>query len=191
LRGKKLTINDIRLIVRYLTQDHAHQSGKATGLFEPGLTEDEPCFIRVLAMVETAWVLERVEGVTLFRMPMRESQCARSAFRVMSPRPPSRPAMEISSSMASPVEAGAAELDAFALGRSRVQQARKPGQRHAQRPTIAQLNPHRVLVKSNCRRRNAHAILCCIGASESAGRPKSCFTRSGPGREIGHARQPV
>jgi hypothetical protein len=57
-----------------------------------------------------------------------------------------------------PVEAGAVELDAFALGRSRVEQARKPGQRHAQRAAIAQLDPHRVLVKSNCRRRNAHSI---------------------------------
>jgi hypothetical protein len=57
-----------------------------------------------------------------------------------------------------PVEAGAAELDAFALGRGRVQQARKPGQWHAQRAAIAQLDPHRVFVKSNCRRRNSHAM---------------------------------
>ena len=56
-----------------------------------------------------------------------------------------------------PVEAGAAELDAFALGRSRVQQTRKPRQWHAQGAAIAQFDPHRVLVKSNCRRRNAHA----------------------------------
>ncbi len=40
-------------------------------------------------------------GFTLFRMPMRERQAARSVFRVMSPRPASRPAMEISSSMSS------------------------------------------------------------------------------------------
>ena len=30
------------------------------------------------------------------------------------------------------------------------------------------------------------SAVCCIGASESAGRPKSCFTRRGPEREIGH-----
>ena len=61
-----------------------------------------------------------------------------------------------------PVEAGAAELDAFALGRGRVQQARKPSQWHAQRAAIAQLDPHRVFVKSNCRRRNAHACRATI-----------------------------
>src|SRR5271165_910155 len=40
-------------------------------------------------------------GFTPFRMPTRERQAARSVFRVMSPRPASRPAMEISSSMSS------------------------------------------------------------------------------------------
>jgi hypothetical protein len=58
-----------------------------------------------------------------------------------------------------PVEAAAAELDPFALGRSCVQQAWKPSQWDAQGAAIAQLDPHHVLVKSNCRRRNAHAML--------------------------------
>jgi hypothetical protein len=41
-----------------------------------------------------------------------------------------------------PVEAAAAELDSFALGRSCVQQAWKPSQWHAQGAAIAQLDPH-------------------------------------------------
>ena len=52
------------VVVRYLTQDDAVQSSKATDLFERRLTEEEPGFVSVVAMVETAWVLERVYGLT-------------------------------------------------------------------------------------------------------------------------------
>ena len=55
---------DTNVVVRYLTQDDAFQSAKATDLFERGLTEEEPGFVSVVAMVETAWVLERVYGLT-------------------------------------------------------------------------------------------------------------------------------
>ena len=55
---------DTNVIVRYLTQDDAVQSAKATELFERGLSEEEPGFVSVVAMVETAWVLERVYGLT-------------------------------------------------------------------------------------------------------------------------------
>ena len=55
---------DTNVVVRYLTQDDADQSAKATDLFERGLTEDEPGFVSVVAMVETAWVLERVYKLT-------------------------------------------------------------------------------------------------------------------------------
>jgi predicted nucleic-acid-binding protein len=55
---------DTNVVVRYLTQDDAVQSAKATDLFERGLTEEEPGFVSVVAMVETAWVLERVYGLT-------------------------------------------------------------------------------------------------------------------------------
>ena len=54
---------DTNVVVRYLTQDDAVQSANATDLFERGLTEEEPGFVRVVAMVETAWVLERVYGL--------------------------------------------------------------------------------------------------------------------------------
>ena len=52
------------MIVRYLTQEDPVQSPKATELIERGLTEEEPGFVSVVAMAETAWVLERVYGRT-------------------------------------------------------------------------------------------------------------------------------
>jgi len=55
---------DTTVIVRYLTQDDPVQSPKATELIERGLTEEEPGFVSVVAMAETAWVLERVYGRT-------------------------------------------------------------------------------------------------------------------------------
>ena len=55
---------DTNVVVRYLTQDDVVQSDNATELFERGLTEEEPGFVSVVAVVETAWVLERVYGLT-------------------------------------------------------------------------------------------------------------------------------
>jgi predicted nucleic-acid-binding protein len=55
---------DTNVVVRYLAQDDVVQSAKATELFERGLSEEEPGFVSVVAMVETAWVLERVYGLT-------------------------------------------------------------------------------------------------------------------------------
>jgi predicted nucleic-acid-binding protein len=55
---------DTNVIVRSLTQDDPVQSPKATELIERGLTEEEPGFVSVVAMAETAWVLERVYGRT-------------------------------------------------------------------------------------------------------------------------------
>jgi predicted nucleic-acid-binding protein len=55
---------DTNVVVRYLTQDDVVQSAKATELFEPGLTEEEPGFVSVVAMAETIWVLERIYGLT-------------------------------------------------------------------------------------------------------------------------------
>jgi predicted nucleic-acid-binding protein len=54
---------DTNILVRYLTQDDPVQSPKATELIEQRLTEQEPGFISVVAMVETAWVLERAYGL--------------------------------------------------------------------------------------------------------------------------------
>ena len=55
---------DTNVVVRYLTQDDPVQSPKATALIERGLTEEEPGFVSVVAMAETAWVLERIYGLT-------------------------------------------------------------------------------------------------------------------------------
>lgn len=53
---------DTNVVVRYLTQDDRVQSPIATRHFEGKLTEREPGFISVVAMVETVWVLERAYG---------------------------------------------------------------------------------------------------------------------------------
>jgi len=54
---------DTNVLVRYLAQDDPVQSAKATNLIERRLTEDDPGFVSVVAMVETAWVLERAYGL--------------------------------------------------------------------------------------------------------------------------------
>ena len=51
---------DTNVLVRYLTQDDPIQSPKATEIIERRLTEQNPGFVSVVAMVETAWVLDRV-----------------------------------------------------------------------------------------------------------------------------------
>jgi len=53
---------DTNILVRYLTQDDPAQSPKATELIEQRLSEDGPGFISLVAMAETAWVLERAYG---------------------------------------------------------------------------------------------------------------------------------
>jgi predicted nucleic-acid-binding protein len=50
---------DTNVLVRYLTQDDQAQSRQATELIEQRLSEENPGFISVMAMVEMAWVLER------------------------------------------------------------------------------------------------------------------------------------
>ena len=54
---------DTNILVRYLAQDDPVQSPKATELIEEQLTEDDPGFVSVVAMVETAWVLDRAYGL--------------------------------------------------------------------------------------------------------------------------------
>ena len=51
------------ILVRYLAQDDPVQSPKATELIEERLTEENPGFVSVVAMVETAWVLDRAYGL--------------------------------------------------------------------------------------------------------------------------------
>jgi predicted nucleic-acid-binding protein len=54
---------DTNILVRYLAQDDPVQSAKATELIEGRLTEQDPGFISVVTMAETAWVLERAYGL--------------------------------------------------------------------------------------------------------------------------------
>ena len=54
---------DTNVLVRYLTQDDPDQSKQATDIFERRLTEEEPGFVSIVAMVETVWVLDRAYGV--------------------------------------------------------------------------------------------------------------------------------
>lgn len=55
---------DTNILVRYLVQDDPAQSRKVTDLIERRLTENNPGFISVVAMAETAWVLERAYGLS-------------------------------------------------------------------------------------------------------------------------------
>lgn len=55
---------DTNVLVRYLAQDDPVQSRKATEVIEHQLTEANLGFISVVAMVETAWVLDRAYGLT-------------------------------------------------------------------------------------------------------------------------------
>ncbi len=50
---------DTNILVRYLAQDDPIQSPRATQIIERRLTEENPGFVSILAMVETVWVLGR------------------------------------------------------------------------------------------------------------------------------------
>ncbi len=54
---------DTNILVRYLAQDDDVQAAMATKLMEQSLSESDPGFISIVAMVETAWVLERAYGL--------------------------------------------------------------------------------------------------------------------------------
>jgi hypothetical protein len=58
-----------------------------------------------------------------------------------------------------PVQANAGEFDLLALLLCRVEQARKPCERHTDCAAVGQINPHRVFVKTDRRRRNGQATL--------------------------------
>jgi predicted nucleic-acid-binding protein len=48
---------DTNILVRYFAQDDPIQSRRATELMENRLSEDEPGFVSLVAMVEMVWVL--------------------------------------------------------------------------------------------------------------------------------------
>jgi predicted nucleic-acid-binding protein len=55
---------DTNILVRYLTQDDPVQSAKAAEILERRLTEKNPGFVSIVAMVETVWVLDRAYFLT-------------------------------------------------------------------------------------------------------------------------------
>jgi predicted nucleic-acid-binding protein len=61
---------DTNIVVRYPVQDDLEQARQATNLIERRLTERNPGFISVVAMAETAWVLERAYGLTAATIAM-------------------------------------------------------------------------------------------------------------------------
>ncbi len=54
---------DTNVLVRYLAQDDPVQSSQATDIIERRLTEANPGFVSIVAMVETVWVLDRAYGL--------------------------------------------------------------------------------------------------------------------------------
>jgi predicted nucleic-acid-binding protein len=55
---------DTNVLVRYLAQDDPGQSALATEFIENRLSAREPGFVSVVAIAETAWVLDRAYGLT-------------------------------------------------------------------------------------------------------------------------------
>jgi predicted nucleic-acid-binding protein len=55
---------DTNILVRYLAQDDPVQSTKAAEIIERRLTEEDPGFISIVAMVEIVWVLDRAYKLT-------------------------------------------------------------------------------------------------------------------------------
>jgi predicted nucleic-acid-binding protein len=51
---------DTNVLIRYLTQDDAVQSAKATEVIEQRLTRERPGFISLVTMAEVVWVLGSV-----------------------------------------------------------------------------------------------------------------------------------
>ena len=54
---------DTNILVRYLTQDDPIQSPLAADIIEFRLTEENPGFISIVALVETVWVMDRAYGL--------------------------------------------------------------------------------------------------------------------------------
>jgi predicted nucleic-acid-binding protein len=54
---------DTNVLVRYLAQDDPVQSSRAQEIMERRLTEENPGFVSIVAMVETVWVLDRAYGL--------------------------------------------------------------------------------------------------------------------------------
>jgi predicted nucleic-acid-binding protein len=55
---------DTNVLVRHIMQDDPLQSTKATRIIERHLTEKDPGFISLATMIESAWVLENIYGLS-------------------------------------------------------------------------------------------------------------------------------
>jgi hypothetical protein len=58
-----------------------------------------------------------------------------------------------------PMKTESGKFDAFAHGRGRIEEARKPRERHADGAAVRQVDPHRMFVKADDLRGNGHAML--------------------------------
>jgi predicted nucleic-acid-binding protein len=64
------------ILVRYLAQDDPIQSPLATDVIEFRLSEENPGFISIVALVETVWVLDRAYG-------LRDDEIAAALERIL------------------------------------------------------------------------------------------------------------
>jgi predicted nucleic-acid-binding protein len=69
---------DTNVLVRYLAQDDPTQSPRATQIIERRLSLLNPGFLSVVAMAETAWVLERAYGLSDLAIAAAIEQVLRS-----------------------------------------------------------------------------------------------------------------
>ena len=68
---------DTNILIRYLTQDDPIQSLRATEIIERRLTEENPGFVSIVAMVETVWVLDRAYRLAANEIAAAVSVCFR------------------------------------------------------------------------------------------------------------------
>jgi predicted nucleic-acid-binding protein len=55
---------DSNVLVRYLAQDDDAQSARATRLIEKEISDSNPGYVSLVALVETCWVLKRLYAAT-------------------------------------------------------------------------------------------------------------------------------
>lgn len=53
---------DTNVLIRYITQDDAVPSARATALLEHGLSEDNPGYVSTVVIAEIVWILHRAYG---------------------------------------------------------------------------------------------------------------------------------
>lgn len=51
---------DTNVLIRYLAQDDAQQSARATHLIEQEVSDTSPAFVSLIVLVETCWVMQRL-----------------------------------------------------------------------------------------------------------------------------------